>query len=84
MIYPVMTMRAECDDGPMFLDLIGCFSTLKRAEGIIKQIESREEIPGLDYNELQPFDAVALLGSFELNRVVQNENRTQRQLGHID
>lgn len=84
MIYPVMTMRADCDDGPVFLDLIGCFSTLKRAKDIIKKVENREAIPGLDYNELQPFDAVALVGSFTINRVVQNEEKTQRELGRID
>jgi len=84
MLYEVMTMKGECHGGPVFLDLIGVFSTLKRANAIIQMIENREAIIGFDYEELQPYDGVALVGSCELNKVVKNENRTQRQLGRID
>jgi hypothetical protein len=72
-----MTMQSG-DNGPIFLDVIGCFSTLKRAKEIIDMIESGMKIPGLDYDTLQPCDGVAMVGSFEINKTVR---KTKHELG---
>jgi hypothetical protein len=82
-VHVIMTLRAD-DDGPLFLDLIGVFSTSKRAKEIIEKINKRETIPGLDYEELQPFDGAGVVGVSKLNEVISNEGKTNQQLGRED
>lgn len=82
-MHVIMTLRAG-DDGPLFLDLIGIFSTSKRAKEIIDKVNKREPIPGLDYEELQPFDGVGVVGVSKLNEVVRNEGKTSQQFGRED
>jgi len=58
-VYVVITVCSiTAIDADMFGDVIGVYSTEKKAEDIVNKMRKRKKIEGLDYNNLVEFDDI--------------------------
>lgn len=63
-------------DIDVFLDIIGVFSTLKKAEEIRDKVKAEEPIEGLNYALLIDHDDVIVACHCKLNEIITNDEES--------